>query len=115
MANASALCSVFPTMPRISYSRSMVGSKWWEKAISVYAPDKRTRLLSRRGGHRQIGEVLVQEGAHLLRHVGPAQGEGDLRLQEADLYAAVEAAPLVAQSVNRHLAVLHGHLIVQWH
>ena len=97
MANASASDSVRPTVPRMSYSRSVVGSNRWRTSSS----DR----LARDSGHDEVGriDIVLQEGAHRIRQIGALQRVGDLRLQEADLVAAVESLALVAQAMERLL------------
>src|SRR5690348_13590148 len=87
MARASASPSVLPTTPRISYSRRIVGSKRWPSGMS--APSA----------------VLVDEPAQLGRQFGARHGIGQIRLQPAELVAAIEAAAGEAQAEERPLAV----------
>ena len=83
-----------PTMPRMSYSRRLVGSKLWRKLLKP-------------GG----SPVVLQEAAHAVGEIGPGQGEGQLRLEIAELVAAVEPRALVAQAVERGVADHPGHAV----
>src|SRR5665647_3138417 len=107
MANASASCRVLPTMPRMSYSRSVVGSKscWNAMSHSLFGSWSSGRSVE------QLLAVAAQELLHRRPHVRPLQRKGDLRLQEADLVAALEPPPLVAQPMERHLADQLGHRV----
>src|ERR1700679_885693 len=98
MAKASAGCRVRPTMPRMSYSRRTVGSKWWENAI---------------GQVTLRSDVILQEGSHRFGHIRPLQGERDLGLQKSYLVAAVKATAFVTQTVKRLLADQPGHAVGQ--
>src|ERR1700722_13511095 len=97
MANASAGPSVWPTMPRMSYSRSEVGSKSCRNAMVSPA--------------RSV--IVWQEGAHRGREIGPLQREGDLRFQKADFIAAIETPALIAQAMERLLADHFRHAVGQ--
>src|SRR6185437_2317778 len=99
MAKASSAFNVRPTMPRMSYSRSDVGSNEWVKAIGQLTPS----------------HVGLQEGAHGIGQIGALQGEGDLSFQEAYLVAAVKSPPLVAEAMERLDADQPGHPIGELH
>ena len=55
-----------------------------------------------------LSNVFLDELADFRRQIGPSEGEGDLRFQEAGLVAAVEAGALVAQAVERLVALQPG-------
>src|SRR5215469_11146260 len=88
IARASASCSVWPTTPRMSYSRRMVGSKTWPSAIRV--TDSASRIL--------LDEVLDRRA-----QLRPHQGKREIGLEEADLVAAVETPTGEPEAVERLL------------
>ena len=81
----------------------------------VFAQDRRIEMM------RECHPVLPDQQysfrklAHRRLHVRPLEREGDLRLEEADLIAAIEAPPFVAKPVERQLADHPGHAIGQLH
>src|SRR5208283_885065 len=81
----------------MSYSRSVVGSKSCEKLIGSTL------------------HIFLEEGPNGRADVGTGEGEGDLGFEEPDLVAAVEATPLIAQSVEGLLADQLRHRIGQLH
>src|SRR5262249_36544646 len=95
IANASASDSVRPTVPRMSYSRSVVGSNRWVNVISAQL------------------HVMFQEATHRIGQIGALQRVGDLRRQEADLIAAIEPLAFVAQPMEQPCADQLGHTIGQ--
>src|ERR1700727_477055 len=97
MANASAGPSVRPTMPRMSYSRSEVGSKSCRNAMFPPA----------------WSVIIGQKAPHRVGHVGPLQRERDLRFQIADFVAAIETFTLIAQTVERLQADQLRHTVGQ--
>src|ERR1051326_2658815 len=96
IAKASAADSVRPTMPRISYSRSEVGSKSCLNAMRL---------------PRSV--VMFQERAHGFTQIGAFQGEGDLGFQVSDFITAIEPFSFIAQSVKRLTANQFRHAVGQ--
>ncbi len=76
-------------------------------------PWGRTSCVNAIQGHRF--QYFFRNAADLRRQVRPLQREGDLRLEEADLVAAIEPPALVAQAVERHVADHAGHRVGQLH
>src|SRR5580658_9180581 len=96
MAHASAVDKVRPTMPRMSYSRSEVGSK---SCLNVMVAAR--------------SMIMFQEAAHRVRELRPFQGEGDLRFQISHFVAAIETFAFVAQTVERLIANQLRHAVGQ--
>src|SRR5580704_13235454 len=96
MANASAVDKVRPTIPRMSYSRSEVGSK---SCLNV--------MVSARS------VIVFQEAAHRVGEVWPFQCERDLRFQVSHLVAAIETFAFIAQTVERLIANQLRHAVGQ--
>src|SRR5690242_5478413 len=86
-ARALAGDKVSPTMPRTSYSRKIVGLKAWARAPSCM-------------GLLPSLAIFIEYAARDLGHVRPLQREGDIRLQEAGLVAAIEATAVEAEAME---------------
>src|SRR3984957_18418214 len=80
-------------MPRMSYSRSVVGWKVWVQLISAEL------------------HVVAEETTYRIGEVGALQGVRDLGFQEAGLVTTVEAFAFVAQAVEGLLADQFGHAV----
>src|SRR5262249_34493867 len=85
------------TVPRMSYSRRVVGWKVWVQLISAEL------------------HVVAEETTHGVGKIGTFQSIGNLSLQEPGLIAAVEALAFVAQAVEGLVADELGHTIGELH
>src|SRR5579883_2368621 len=95
MACASASCSVWPTTPRMSYSRKIVGSKTWPSAVRI--TDRTSRV---------VLDDLFDRRAQLRPH----QGESEIGFEEAYLVAAIEPPAGEPQAVK---GLLGGNQLCQ--
>src|SRR5580700_7513570 len=108
MARASAECTVSPTMPRMSYSRRMVGSNWCAGWL-IQTPDGRDFSVARLGpAHAFIGEA---QAAHFLGVEDVAQID-DARLAHDLLDTPrIESAELVPFGDHDQHVRFEGRLV----
>src|SRR5579859_2737098 len=105
MARASSALRVSPTMPRMSYSRRIVGSNLWLIGSTLLRSGGLGRWID--SGQR------CDHAPELGRDVRTGETEGDVRFEEADLVAAIIALALEAQAVERLAAEELDHGVGQ--